>query len=174
MITAGLFCFIGFREIGIIGDMREIWGIALNLILICTLIVVFFTDLETMIIPDELILPTSLLFFLRYGLTDYRLVAGIISFIFLGFIYLVTKKKGMGFGDVKFALLMGLALGYPKIIVAFYIAFLTGALVGIILILLGKAKWKKKIAFGPFLCLGTFIAYFWGNVVVNWAVRLFL
>jgi len=148
--------------------------LVLTLVLVYTLIVVFFTDLETMVIPDEVILPTSLLLLIRYGLTDYRLVTGISAFAFIGLIYLLTKKKGMGFGDVKFALLMGLALGYPNIIIAFYIAFLTGTLVGIILIVLGKAKWKNKIAFGPFLCLGTFVAYFWGNVVVNWAVRLFL
>ena len=70
----------------------------------------------------------------------------------------------MGFGDVKFAFLMGLVLGFPNIIVSLYIAFLTGAIVGCILII-----WRKKklagtsIPFGPFLVLGTFLALFWGG-----------
>ena len=58
---------------------------------------------------------------------------------------------------------MGLLLGYPKIIVALYIAFLTGALVGVILILAKKAKMKSQIAFGPFLAGATFVAWFWGE-----------
>ena len=72
----------------------------------------------------------------------------------------------MGFGDVKFAFLMGLILGFPNIVVSLYIAFLTGAIVGCILVV-----WRKKrirgasIPFGPFLVLGTFFALFWGEVI---------
>jgi len=145
----------------------------LSYLLFAGLIVVFFIDLEHQIIPDEIVIPFSL-FFLIYFLvvnpnlliTNY-LIAGFFSFLFLYFIYLITKGKGMGFGDVKLAFLMGLVLGWPKIIVAFYLAFLTGAIIGIILILLKKSKLKQKIAFGPFLCLGTIIAYLWGEQIIK-------
>lgn len=73
----------------------------------------------------------------------------------------------MGFGDVKLAFLMGLVLGFPKIIIAFYLAFLTGAFVGIILILVKKAKFGQKIAFGPFLVLAIIINYLWGENIVR-------
>lgn len=188
LLTAVVFVLVGLREIGEIGGIREIWGFVLSLTLVCTLIVVFFTDLETMIIPDEILVPAIIVFFVykigsAFPIPNIPASQGeqylipilfpaLLSFLFLFLVYLITKRQGIGFGDVKFALLMGLSLGYPKIIVAFYIAFLTGALIGIILILFGKAKWKKKIAFGPFLCLGTFVSFVWGEQIARWAIQL--
>ena len=80
----------------------------------------------------------------------------------------------MGFGDVKLAFLMGLVLGFPKIVVAFYLAFLTGAFVGIILILVRKAKFGQKIAFGPFLALSTIISVLWGEKILSLALKVLL
>lgn len=78
----------------------------------------------------------------------------------------------MGLGDVKLAGLMGLFLGWPKTLVAFYVAFLTGALVGVILILLKKKKLKDPVPFGPFLVAGTLVSLFWTEpilrVILNW------
>jgi len=85
---------------------------------------------------------------------------------FLGFLYLITKGKGMGLGDVKLAIFMGLWLGWPKVLVAFYIAFMVGAVVGVILMAKKKLKRKSLIAFGPFLILGTIIASFWGDQLI--------
>jgi len=76
----------------------------------------------------------------------------------------------MGWGDVKLAGLMGLFLGFPKTLIAFYLAFLTGAMVGAILVLSKKKRFKSEIAFGPFLTGATFIAFFWGERI--W--RIFL
>lgn len=74
----------------------------------------------------------------------------------------------MGFGDVKFAFFMGLFLGFPKIIVAIYLAVLTGAMVSIILVIRKKKKFiGGTIAFGPFLALGTLISLFWGDIVIK-------
>jgi len=78
-------------------------------------------------------------------------------------LFLITKQKGIGFGDMKLAGLMGLVLGFPKTIVAFYLAFLTGACLGAILVLIKKKKFKSEISFGPFLAVATFIALFWGE-----------
>lgn len=86
---------------------------------------------------------------------------------FLGLLYLVTKGRGMGMGDVKLAVFMGLFLSYPKIILAFYIAFVVGALVGGFLMLLGRAKKDSQISFGPYLILGTVIAWWCGDFVIN-------
>ena len=76
----------------------------------------------------------------------------------------------MGFGDVKLAIFMGLFLGYPKIIIAFYIAFVVGALVSLILIILKKAGKKTPIPFGPFLILGTFVAWFWSEQLTSLSI----
>ena len=152
----------------------------LSYLLICGLVVIFFIDLEHQIIPDEIVIPLSILFLVYFLMTNPQLlitnylITALISFLFLYFIFLLTKGKGMGFGDVKLAFLMGLVLGFPKIVVAFYLAFLTGAFIGIILILLGKAKLKQKIAFGPFLVFGTIFSLLWGEKIVTLAEKVLL
>ncbi len=89
------------------------------------------------------------------------------AFGFLLLLHLITKGKGMGMGDVKYALFMGLWLGFPKIIVAFYVAFVVGALFGIGSMLRGKMSRKSVMPFGPFLILGTIVAWWWGNLVIE-------
>ena len=77
----------------------------------------------------------------------------------------------MGFGDVFYSLFMGYLLGFPKIIVGLYIAFLTGAFVSLMLILGNKKKLKGgTIPFGPFLVLGTLISLFWGDLIIRIAL----
>ena len=152
----------------------------LSYLLICGLVVIFFIDLEHQIIPDEIVIPLSILFLVYFLMTNPQLlitnylITALISFLFLYFIFLLTKGRGMGLGDVKLAFLMGLVLGFPKIVVAFYLAFLTGAFVGVILILLGKAKLKQKIAFGPFLVFGTIFSLLWGEKIVTLAEKVLL
>jgi leader peptidase (prepilin peptidase)/N-methyltransferase len=126
-------------------------------VLFIALLVIFVADLKYQIIPDSMIVIGCL----AAIWTGIHLIPAICSFAFFFVLWLVTKKKGMGFGDVKFAFFMGLVLGFPGIVIALYIAFLTGAFVGVIL-MVGKNKtWKSAIAFGPFLVLGTVVALVW-------------
>ena len=74
----------------------------------------------------------------------------------------------MGDGDIYVAFLVGLVTGYPLIIVAYYAAFLTGALLGVILILGHKKRMKSHIPFGPFLIAGMGIALVWGQQIEQW------
>ena len=94
-------------------------------------------------------------------------MAGVGASTFFLLLWLITRGKGMGLGDVKLAFLMGLLLGFPNVIIASYLAFLTGAGVGVILILLGKKKLKEKIAFGPFLVVGSVAALIWGEQLMT-------
>jgi leader peptidase (prepilin peptidase)/N-methyltransferase len=80
----------------------------------------------------------------------------------------------MGFGDFKLSILMGLTLGWPKILVALFFAFLSGAIVGLILILLERKTMKSQIPFAPFLVSGTFFAMFFGEKIVDWYLNLIL
>lgn len=134
-------------------------------IIFSSLLVIFVADLKYQIIPDSMVV-LGVIGVL--GVIRENFIAGIGASAFFLFLWLVTHGKGMGLGDVKLAFLMGLLLGFPNIIIASYLAFLTGAGVGVILILLGKKKLKEKIAFGPFLVTGTIIAYFFGNTLIVW------
>lgn len=144
------------------------------------LVVVFLFDLKYFIIPDwatfGLVVLTLLVRFNQgnIGSLSYWLPAVGFSFFFL-FLFMITKGKGMGFGDVKFGFFMGLFLGWPKIIFSFYISFLTGAIVGVILILLKKRKFGQVVPFGPFLIWSVFLAFFYGDyftkIVWQWLAK---
>lgn len=68
-------------------------------------------------------------------------------------IYLLTRGRGMGFGDVYLSAFIGLILGFPRGLMAIYFAFVIGGLFGSVLLLLKKKKLKSRIAFGPFLVI---------------------
>ncbi len=151
-----------------------------------SLIAIFIYDLKHYIIPDKVIYPAiaialgfNLFNNIQYPcLSDRQAISNILSaFNFLipaflagGFFYAIvaiTKGRGMGGGDVKLAFLMGLILGWPVIIFSVFLAFISGSVVGIYLILAGKKKMKSMIPFGPFLIFGTFAGLFWGKEIVE-------
>jgi len=150
------------------------------LIISCFLVVIFFSDLKYYIIPDKIIYPAIAvssiwyfvcsIFFKIY--TRYEILNTIYSAfgaaLFFLLIVLVSRGKWMGVGDVKFAVFMGLLLGWPNILVALFLAVFLGAIIGLGLIILGKKKLKSEIPFGPFLVTGTFIAMFWGQKIIEW------
>jgi len=166
LITGVLFVL----ALGKLGELGVL-DLVLTLILFSAMIAIFFIDLEHRLIPDQILFPLIFLFFIRSLLSaDYwLLVAGLGAALFLFLIFALTGGRGMGLGDVKLAFLMGLVLGFPKIIVAFYIAFLTGAFIGIILILVKKARFGQQIAFGPFLAFSTLVALLWGEKILKLA-----
>lgn len=95
-----------------------------------------------------------------------------ISLIFVMLI-VITKGKGMGWGDVKFVLFIGIALGFPNGIIAIFLAFLAGAIFSVVLLALGKKHFGQTIPFGPFLSFGTYIALLWGSQILNWYLTSF-
>lgn len=95
-------------------------------------------------------------------------VCGLVLGGFFLFLIIITKGRGMGGGDVKLGLLMGIVLGYPSILVAFLLSFISGAAVSIFLIMLRKKKFHQTVPFGPFLVFGSLVALFWGQKIFNW------
>lgn len=150
-------------------------GITTDLIfhwfIVSALLVIFMVDLKYYIIPDRILVPAAVVTFIyRLGaqqaepLQNYLFTA-LGAAAFFGVLILITRGKGMGMGDVKYGLFMGLLLGLPSTIVALYAAFLTGAVVSVILLLSGKKKFGQIIPFGPFLVFGTIIGLFWGEIL---------
>ena len=153
------------------------------LFVVSILVIIFVYDLKHYIIPNEVIYPGIIIAFLyrlfeiwKFGHWDlfviWDLVLGILPTLFFVAIVLFSRGRWMGVGDIKLALFMGLILGWPKILVALFLAFLIGAFVSIILIILKKKTLKSEIPFGPFLAGGTVIAIFWGNALINWYLGL--
>jgi len=133
---------------------------------------IFVIDFIHQIIPDSLSLSTLAAFLILLTLFDvpgyYQLLlVSFLTSIFLLLIHLVTAGRGMGLGDVKLALMLSLLLPFPYQAVLLFAAFLTGAVVGIILILAKKASFGMHIAFGPFLIAGYWIALVFGEYLIK-------
>ena len=72
----------------------------------------------------------------------------------------------IGFGDLRIAVMMGFILGLKFSILALFISYFIGAIIGVFVIL-KERKRRKMIPFGPFLVLGTFITLFYGQIILN-------
>lgn len=161
----------------------------LFLIINCLLLIVFVYDLKHKIIPDKIIYPAIVLalsywllaFGANYLYGNISLASSLYPLLsafgvggFFYFLAAISDGKWMGGGDIKLVFLIGLLLGFPNILPAMFIGFITGAVVGVALIILGKKKLQSEVPFGPFLITGTWIALFWGDKVVEWYLRAFL
>ncbi len=126
------------------------------------LIAIFVYDLRHKIIPDKLVYLFIILALLLALLTDQNIWTGLVLFGVFGSIWLVSKGRAMGFGDAKLVLGIGFLLGRDLSISAMLIAFWSGAIVGICLLLLSKSRvtLKSEIPFAPFLIFGMFMALF--------------
>ena len=125
----------------------------------------------------QLLLPPHSDYFQRHVLmTAQPFLGSLFMAILIGAFFwgpiILTKGKGMGGGDVKLGAFMGLMLGFPSSLVALIFAFFTGALVSLILIVFRKKHFGQTIAFGPFLVMGALIALFWGQIILDWYLRI--
>jgi prepilin signal peptidase PulO-like enzyme (type II secretory pathway) len=169
-IIMGILFVINFQFL-ISNDKLNWFSILLSLLIIVFLVFSAVFDWKYMILPDfsTIILIIIVFFgviFDEKNIISY-LLSALISAGFLLILNLITKGNGMGMGDVKLAIFMGLFLGYPNIIVAFYVAFILGAIYGIGLIIFKKANKKSQVPFGPFLILGTLISWFLSEQIIN-------
>ncbi|MBI3379584.1 prepilin peptidase [Candidatus Gottesmanbacteria bacterium] len=142
------------------------------LMVISGLIAIFFTDLKYRIIPDEiLIVLTAItvfyLFFSQKIQFLNHILSGLVFFSIFLILVIITRGKGMGLGDVKYAFVMGFILGSTSTIVSFYLSFLTGAAVSLILVIRGRKSMKSTIPFGPFLTGATVVSLYYGDYLWN-------
>ena len=145
---------------------------------VCFLLIIFVYDLRHFIIPDEVLYPAigitvfyRLIVFFQLG--DFYfllnpLLSAIAAAMFFFLLYFFSRGKWIGFGDVKLGFFMGLFLGFPNILVALFLAYLIGAIIGVALITFKRKGLKSEIPFGPFLVGGTFIALFCGQNIIYW------
>src|SRR4051794_7142955 len=135
------------------------------------LIAVADIDLEHRIVPNKILLPMAVYgvaasAVVRTDMLPELLIAGAAAFTFL-LVAALIHPAGMGMGDVKLAGVMGLYLG-ASIGPALLIAFLSGSVVGVAVLLREGPKGRKKgVPFAPFLALGGIVALLVGTQLVH-------
>jgi len=136
------------------------------------LIVITFIDFDHQIIPDVLTLPGIPFFpLLAVFVVKIPWLEALIGLLIGGgvlmaiaFTYeLLTKREGMGGGDIKLLAMIGGFLGWKSLIFILLFSSLLGAIVGIALMIIKKQDMKYAVPFGPFLSAAAIAYLFWGD-----------
>ena len=144
-----------------------------SLLFVSTVLIIMISDIKYMIIPDEvLIFSTVFLFIIRLLLFEYSiwniLLDMLIPFVFLLLLKLfgdlIFKKESMGGGDIKLLAMIGAFVGWQVALLTFFIAPFFGIFAGI------AAKIKKGsefIPYGPHLVFAAFMCLLWGEKILK-------
>ena len=137
----------------------------------CFLIIIFVYDLRHYLILDKIIFPAAALALL-YAILQDRLVEAFLGAAilagFFGFLFIISRGRWIGFGDVKLGVFLGLLIPFPETLVLFFLAYLTGAVVGLLLIASRSKSLRSRLPFGTFLTFAAFVAMLYGNELVDW------
>lgn len=158
-------------------DAPDVWLLPAYLYLASISVALGLIDLDTHRLPDRIVLPSylvasALLTVAAAGTGEWaslvRAAAGCAILWTFYFVVVVAYPKGMGFGDVKLAGVLGLYLGYTgwgALAVGSFAAFLLGGVFALGLILLRRAGRKTGVPFGPWMLLGAAVGLVWGEQI---------
>lgn len=138
------------------------------------LIVITIIDWRTYEIPPALNYSIGVLGIVRVIYDIEHLLEYLIGFCaisgFLLLLFAITRGRGIGGGDIKLMAAAGLFLGWKKVLLAFALGSILGAVIH--LILMKVRKKERMLAFGPYLSAGIFIAMLFGNEIIGWYLSL--
>ncbi len=174
------------------GAVAWVWGLdpllPALLVLTWSLVVATAIDLEHRIIPNRLTfrLPVVLLPLLVFaaamdGWSD--LLRAVIAAIAVPGVMLALSElfrllrgqPGIGMGDIKLAISLGLVIGYLggfELVVFAYATIISAVVIAIVLLLAGKAKLASRIPFGPYLAVGAMVVLLAQEPTTRFVARL--
>jgi leader peptidase (prepilin peptidase)/N-methyltransferase len=150
-------------------------------IFIAALLVVTFIDLDHRIIPDVITLSGIPLFFIASFLLPRItwtqsllgiLVGGGSLFLVAWTYHLITKKDGMGGGDIKLLAMIGAVVGWQGVLFTIFASSLLGTLAGLAVMVQSRQGMKLAVPFGPFLAIGSIIYLFFGTRLITLYINL--
>jgi leader peptidase (prepilin peptidase)/N-methyltransferase len=140
--------------------------------------VLAYVDALTRLLPTRLIAPSygivlALVCFAALAQNGHRLVGAGLGWLVMGGFYFVlwfVYPRGLGYGDVRLAGLLGIPLGYlgwGALVTAMYAGFVLGAVGGLLLAAIRVVD-RRRFAFGPFMLLGSLVGLGWGSALADW------
>ena len=147
-----------------------------SFIFTCALITITFIDLRHQIIPDVISLPGIPVFFFLaiffMNLTVWESLLGILigggCLFAIAFLYeIITKREGMGGGDIKLLAMLGAFLGCKSLFFILFVSSLLGAVVGVSAMIIKGQDMKYAVPFGPFLSIAAILYLFVGADVTK-------
>ncbi|WP_299738779.1 A24 family peptidase [Rossellomorea sp. y25] len=163
-LNASLFV-LAYLEFGFVWELLVAWT------LISLFVIITVSDLKYMVIPDKVLLFFAGIFLLErlfIPLTPWwdSLVGAAVGFGLLLLIAIVSKG-GMGGGDIKLYGVIGFVVGLKVMILSFMLATFFGAIFGLVALAFKVIEKGKPIPFGPFIALGTILAYLYYDAILS-------
>ncbi|MBL7180645.1 MAG: prepilin peptidase [Desulfobacterales bacterium] len=146
-------------------------------IFIAALLVITFIDIDHKIIPNVITIPGIPLGLVAAlalpGVTFIDSVLGLLagggSLLIVGWAYhLLTRKEGMGGGDIKLLAMIGTIVAWKGVLFTIFVSSAVGTLVGLAVMLVKGKNMKFAIPFGPFLSIGAITYIFFGQKIICW------
>lgn len=157
-----------------------VWGASGSFVIVACfalfLELLFLLDAHYSILPDSVTLP-GIAIGVAVGLVLGRdfstiVIGGILGAGFFTLQYLVSRGRWIGSGDIRLGAMMGFALGWQLVLIAFAIAYISGAIAALVLIAARRKRLQSQMPFGTFLAAATFVALLAGQQLVHLALFL--
>jgi leader peptidase (prepilin peptidase)/N-methyltransferase len=145
------------------------WDAAVAVLFCSALVAVTVTDFERRIIPNKIVVPSAAVVLVAQTLLEPSVEWALAGFGAAAFLLVaaLAYPAGMGMGDVKLALLMGVMLG-RVVPVALMIGMIAALVPAVVLFARhGSAARKMAIPFGPFLAFGGVVGLFAGDWLLD-------
>lgn len=151
--------------------------LALVFVFVASLVVLTFVDLDHQIILDEVLVvmtAAGAAYVLLHTGNWWDALYGTLFAGGLMLLIFILSRGGMGAGDVKLSFVLGLWLGLKASVVCLMLAFVTGGVIGVLLLATGIKKRRDPIPFGPFLCIGAYISLLFSPYIIYYYWSLFI
>ena len=176
-IMGGAFAVLAYLKFGFTWEALIYYGF------VAALLIITFIDIDFQIIPDIISLPGIPLGFAasfaipgvtyKASLVGILVGGGTLYLIAWGY-QLITKKEGMGGGDIKLLGMIGAFIGWQGVLFTIFVASAVGTISGLLVMLHQKKGLKLAIPFGPFLSIGAIAYVFMGSALITWYFNLLM
>lgn len=144
------------------------WLVALQAIIgLVILMLIFWTDYWWLSIFTEPLLIGGVIVGLLRWVTNGSLLnivlGGLVGGLFFALQFWASKGRWIGEGDIYLGIFLGIWLGWPLIILAILGAYILGAIIGLLLIVMGRKAWTSKLPLGVFLAPSGWLCFLWGQ-----------
>lgn len=152
-----------------------------GLILTWCLIALTGIDFDTQLLPDRITLPLAALGLGLNAMNLYTTPTNAIWGYIFGFLVfwvvykvflLITGKHGMGYGDFKLLAALGAWMGPMMLPIIIFLSSLVGSIIGLFLIKINDGE-SKPFAFGPYIAIAGFIAFLYGQSIMQWYLGMY-
>lgn len=154
------------------------WMTILSFIISMLFLAITMIDLDTMTIPDELVIIVGIVSIVSYFIQpQISLLSRLIGMVCISmpmFLLTILIPDSFGGGDIKLLFVAGFLLGWQNTLLAFFIAIMVAGVYACYVLVRKQKDRKGHIAFGPYLCIGIFIALLQGTNIMHWYLSLFI